>query len=428
MLARCAFRSSQAEVLKRESFEHALKQHIRAFSAQSKSCSRLQLGDRVLLRWRQGKTSKRKLTQPLRVDGVTVVDSFNIKHKDIIGQESDVRLWNVSKDGLRKLGVSARHPNLDEFTSLSPRRVAPIYATYASTIVSLLDINVDPPSVDNDPEQHGTTFQILEAGTGHGSLTLQLSRAIAAANHPPSADVKPTPSSKTVYKAGEEVDDEVGVAESEAMTTWRSQRRAVVHTVDIDPENRKHAEQLIRSYRSGLYWPHVNFYAGNVKEWLGSNLETNGRAPFLDVVVLDMPGLERYISTVVEGIKDGGQLLVFAPQITQIATCVQEIVTNNLGLKLEKVVELGDGISTGRLWDVRMASLKNARSRLSKFAIEESGKEQGTGHAKDLPGEQDSLEPMVGTIPPMVCRPIVGEMTRGGGFVALWKRMTTSMI
>lgn len=157
-----------------------------------------------------------------------------------------------------------------------------------------------------------------------------------------------------------------------------------------------------------------------MKEWITEHLAQNGATPFLDIAVLDMPGVESYISSTIPAIKEGGSLLVFVPQITQIATCVQEIVTKDLGLKLEKVVELGDGVSTGRMWDVRMATLKN--TRLSKRL------KQGDsdGEVVDQNGASEGTAPSIGTIPPMVCRPIVGEVTRGGGFIGLWKKITRS--
>ena len=375
----------------------------------------------------QGKTLKRKITNPLREDGDTNVDNHLIKHEDIIGQESDVRLLKVSKDGLRKLSVSVRHPSSEEFISLSPRRVAPIYATYASTIVSLLDIHVEPPSVENGPETTGgPSFQILEAGTGHGSLTLQLSRAIAAANPPAGRDIKPIPSKRRTFKAGKESDGDIDEPETDALIAWRKQRRAVVHTVDIDPLNREHADKLIRSYRSAIYWPHINFYAGNVKDWISERTESSEQKPFLDIVLLDMPGVQEYISSVVGAIKDGGQLLVFVPQITQIAACVQEIVTKDLGLKLEQVVELGDGISNGRLWDVRMATLRNTRTS-DHVRNGLNAQQKPENEDSSIDGEyREATAPSVGTIPPMVCRPMVGELTRGGGFVGLWKRIRNS--
>ena len=95
-------------------------------------------------------------------------------------------------------------------------------------------------------------------------------------------------------------------------------------------------------------------------------------------------------------------------------------MTKELGLKLEKVVELGDGISNGRLWDVRMATLKN--TRVSKLAEKEPGAHTGA-EVDDMFSGTAIPEPSVRTIPPMVCRPMVGELTRGGGFIGLWKRM-----
>lgn len=378
----------------------------------------------MLLRWKQGKTSKRKLTKPLREDGETDIDSHPIKHSYLIGQESNVRLLSTSKDRLRKLSVFARHPTLDEFTSLAPRRVAPIYATYAETIVALLDIHNEPPSLENDSRKSGPTFQILEAGTGHGSLTLQLARAIASANPPPSEDIKPRASKLTKYRAGEEIDEGDNNGESDALNEWLKQRRAVVHTVDIDPLNREHADKLIRSFRNAAYWPHIDFYAGNVKEWAAEKLSSTEQQPFLDIVILDMPGVEEYISSVVGAVKSGGQLLVFVPQITQVASCVQEIVGNDLGLKLEKVVELGDGISNGRLWDVRLADLRN--TRLSKFAKDGAEHEPDSEAELNIVDGRQPTKSAVGTIPPMVCRPMVGETTRGGGFVALWKKVQSA--
>lgn len=115
--------------------------------------------------------------------------------------------------------------------------------------------------------------------------------------------------------------------------------------------------------------------------------------------------------------------MVFVPQITQIASCVQEIVSGDLGLKLEKVVELGDGVSTGRMWDVRMAMVKNARG--PKGGKKKVAGVDGEGvREEEQEGSVEPASPLVGTIPPMVCRPIVGEMTRGGGFVALWKKIS----
>lgn len=296
--------------------------------------------------------------------------------------------------------------------------------------MSLLDINVDPPSSENDPEVTGRPyFEVLEAGTGHGSLTLHLARAVALGNPPVTGDLRPQPrdtASERAYQ-DEAVDSEE--PENDTVTAWRRQRRTVIHTVDVDPRNRKHADSLIQSYRGGMYWPHIDFHTGDVRVWLKQRPETAEQKAFLDIVMLDMPGVESYISAVAGSIKDRGLLMVFVPQITQIASCVQEIVANDYNLKLEKVVELGDNISTGRFWDVRMAHLKHARlSRHAPLASEpEMTEVERESQSADTTGSEAGVSELLpreaGAIPPMVCRPIVGELTRGGGFVGLWKKV-----
>jgi tRNA (adenine57-N1/adenine58-N1)-methyltransferase len=58
---------------------------------------------------------------------------------------------------------------LDEYVRFSRRLVTPIYPADANLIVNLLDLH---PEV-YDPERAGKeTLEILEAGTGHGGLTL----------------------------------------------------------------------------------------------------------------------------------------------------------------------------------------------------------------------------------------------------------------
>ena len=95
-------------------------------------------------------------------------------------------------------------------------------------IVSLLDIHVDtfsPGPVKEAP------LEILEAGTGHGGLTLHLSRAIHAANPP-----LPSVSSSVVSEVQEEEDD-VNLGESMSdlqdsnVESWKATRRAVLHTL-----------------------------------------------------------------------------------------------------------------------------------------------------------------------------------------------------
>ncbi|KAJ5987724.1 hypothetical protein N7481_002934 [Penicillium waksmanii] len=61
-------------------------------------------------------------------------------------------------------------PTLDEYVALTPRHVTPIYPYDANLIVSLLDLHPNPPAAGVNKPQ----IEILECGTGHGSLTLHL--------------------------------------------------------------------------------------------------------------------------------------------------------------------------------------------------------------------------------------------------------------
>jgi hypothetical protein len=92
-----------------------------------------------------------------------------------------------------------------------------------------------------------------------------------------------------------------------------------------------------------------------VNDWIGRQLEARHHQPFLSYVFLDMPSSHAYLQQVVTAMKDHALLAVFVPSITQIGECVREIKINSLPLRMDKVLELGDGISNGRPWDVRLA-------------------------------------------------------------------------
>jgi len=97
-------------------------------------------------------------------------------------------------------------------------------------------------------------------------------------------------------------------------------------------------------------------------------------------------------------------------------------------------VELGEGISNGRRWDVRMVM---PRKRSDAAAESENEKSLPAGQDGDGTnvGQQDSEdaappspsildEAMAQDEPVMVCRPLVGERTFGGGFVALFRKVS----
>lgn len=297
--------------------------------------------------------------------------------------------------------------------------------------MNLLDIYAAPPSPNNHPTTSGCPrFEILEAGTGHGGLTLHLARAIAAANPPPP------------YFGSESRPDKEEIAT--AWTTWQAERRSIVHTVEFQAARSRTTEKLIKSFRGALYWPHIDFHSGDVGAWVKNEQarrdSTFGTTqPFLDVVILDLPAVDQQIQHVVDAMKDAGQLLVWVPQITQLVACQCEIDRLTIPLNLDQVVELGEGISSGRRWDMRLVKPRSAQKKEDEASKADST--DGKSDSTESPMRSDPLEinanehaiteetqPVSNVdFPTMVCRPMVGEMTIGGGFVGLWRRKARPM-
>lgn len=321
-------------------------------------------------------------------------------------------------------------------------------------IVSLLDIHVVPPVERSGDKTE--PLEILEAGTGHGSLTLYLARAIQAANlnpppipqtsqvrvledrpiRPPTEDGEKQPKKDTI-------DDEESDVSSvqKDWDDWRAQRRAIIHTVDVSAKFSTRAEQTVRGFRRGIYAGSVDFHVGAVEDWIKDQVQRRcnstpsgifnwgqdaGIQPFLSYAILDMPSAHNRIQHVAPVLRPDGLLAVFMPNITQIGECVQLIQKEQLPFVMERVVELGMGISGGRLWDVRMAVKKSradpntwttAEARSGSSGDEESDSEPTIIPAEESTSNQDSV---------LVCRPKVGAKIVGGGFVGIWRRIEDS--
>ncbi|KAJ0420085.1 S-adenosyl-L-methionine-dependent methyltransferase [Aspergillus carlsbadensis] len=234
--------------------------------------------------------------------------------------------------------------------------------------------------------------------------------------------------------------------------TWRAQRKAIIHTVDVAPQFSKHAESIVRGFRRGVYAGNVDFYVGHVENWIAEQIRlrtpppsTNPFSltkqatlePFLTHAILDMPSANLRIPRVVPILKQNGLLAVFMPSVTQIGECVDTIRKERLPLVLEKAVELGSGISNGRLWDIRFATKKSRADPSSWVDPNESGVEADveadvdTDAAASEEVSTPSEEKVVAkeTSEPakpesvLVCRPKVGTKIIGGGFVGIWRRI-----
>ncbi|EKV07159.1 TRNA (Adenine-N(1)-)-methyltransferase [Penicillium digitatum PHI26] len=294
-------------------------------------------------------------------------------------------------------------------------------------------------------------MEILESGTGHGSLTLHLARAIHAANTtPPPLPSRSQinylegritrPSEKDTEPTGETPAEQTADPVQEEWDAWRAQRNAVIHTVDVSSKFSALAEKNIRGFRRGIYTGNTDFYVGPVENWIAQQKQlrkktglaslTGGNPvdPFLSHIILDMPSSNLRIPHVTPMLKRDGLLVVFVPSITQIGECLQLIRDQRLPLIQEKVIELGSGISGGRTWDVRFATKKSGADPASwatpsdaDVAAPVETDEQST--ASDTASEMSTEEPSKEGGSVLVCRPKVGLRIQGGGFVAVWRRI-----
>ncbi|KAJ5544642.1 hypothetical protein N7535_006965 [Penicillium sp. DV-2018c] len=395
-------------------------------------------GDRVILHGKQPSLSK-----ALKKGDKIQTHKGVLDHDSIIGK----RVWDTVQS--RKGHVTrVSLPTLEEYVALTPRLVTPIYPQDANLISSLLDIHVNTPAADETQPP----LEILESGTGHGSLTLHLARAIHAANTtPPPSPARSQikyiegrinrPGEKDSEQTKEESAETAADPAQEEWDAWRAERNAVIHTVDVSPKFSALAERNVRGFRRGIYAGNVDFYVGPVETWVAQQKERRKKTglaslaggstvePFLSHVILDMPSSNLRVPHVTPMLKRDGLLVVFMPSITQIGECLQLIRDQRLPLVQEKVIELGSGISGGRLWDVRFATKKSGADPSSWVAP--SDEEGATpAEADELSGVSDTVsevsakeEPLKGGDSVLVCRPKVGVRIQGGGFVAVWRRI-----
>lgn len=287
-------------------------------------------------------------------------------------------------------------------------------------IVSLLDLHPTLPGQSDDK------LEIFEAGTGHGALTMNLSRAIHAANTAP-------PLSRDVEEQSEGAE----------YKQWLSQRRAVVHTLDISELHSRHAQKTIGNFRGGMYLHNIEFHSGTIQNYLEPRIASE--PPFLDRAILDLPNTHLHLSIVSQALKENATAVTFCPSITQVNACVELAKEQDLLLFLESVLEIGGSIGVGgREWDVRRVKVRTPRDgrgpvmtaeQSPPMAVtEESSTESEVVVSNENPDVVELISPPGITNGDngsdgepvdrweMVCRPKVGVRVVGGGFVGLWRK------
>jgi tRNA (adenine57-N1/adenine58-N1)-methyltransferase len=283
--------------------------------------------------------------------------------------------------------------------------------------VSLLDIHVDTPSGGLNTEP---PLEILEAGTGHGALTLHLARAIHAANPPlpraPWYANSPEEEPEDAVYNGESVSD----LQDSSLESWKPNRRAIIQTLDISRKHSDFAKKIVEGFRHGIYAGNVDFHVGDISEWIASQrVLRKTEDPFLTHVFLDLPNANSHLANVAPALHTNGILAVFNPSITQIAECVETIREQKMPYLLDQVIELGAG--TIREWDVRAVRPRATQRNVEPLPEDETTEPQVQQLARDTESAEDLAKQ--GEKWAMVCRPKAGQQVVGGGFLGLWRRM-----
>lgn len=337
--------------------------------------------DVLLLRQQGARHPHWRLTPPLRPHArVGLAYGASLAGADLIGR----RLLDTVDDGAGRR-VTLHAPSLASYVLNSPRLATPIYPHDAAAIVSLLDLHPTRPGEDDGGEDDGDALEVFEAGTGMGSLTLHLARAVHAANAPVSPRLRRALCDATLAAPLAAAEDQA------ALDAYRAARRAVVHSLDCNAAHLAAAHRLVRNFRRAQYLGAVDFHGGSVADFFAARPPG---APRLAAAVLDMAAAHEHAGPVAAALRPDGLLVVFQPSVSQVAEVQAWAARTAQPLRLERVIELPttattDGVhdgAGGRLWDVRVAA------------------------------------PRAGGPPAQVMRPKVGDRVAGGGFVAVLRR------
>jgi tRNA (adenine57-N1/adenine58-N1)-methyltransferase catalytic subunit len=256
------------------------------------------------------------LTSPL-TPGKDAQSPFGLfPHDRVLGMPARMR------SDIKGQRLLVTHPTYEEYMINRRRGAQPIYPLDAALIVSLADIHVD---VINS-ELGEATAHFLEAGTGHGSLTLSICKALHCANPP----------GRT--------------------------RGALLHSIDKNESHSRTGYQNIKDFRRGMYLRDVEFYVDeSPRAWLRKHpIELSG-------AFLDLPNSSPEILKVGEALKIDAPLLVFCPQISQIQDLERQISESKPRiLTLINVVEIMPGMGGSlRSWDLRTTRTRESGEAVS---------------------------------------------------------------
>lgn len=332
--------------------------------------SRFAAGDSVILR-SVTRGDRYWMTLPLEEGSRIDISSDYVPHDSIIGSKSRSIVKSFKGDS-----YIATQASTEDYVNLSKRAAQPIYTFDAASIVTLADLHIDFPELTEDGQLKESPLQFLEAGTGHGSLTLAICQRIHAGN--------------AYYKTH-------GV------------KGAILHSIDNTQAHSVRGSRNLTTFRRGIYANDVEFHVANSPtQWLLENAgpwrslekfeedaSEDDRKEFLSGAFLDMADLTSNIQAISEALKQDSPFILFSPSVTQLLDVLKTVKQSHGQIKLTHIrtIQLVPGAGGGlQDWDLRYTEIRKS-------------------------GEEG-----------VVCRPRVGSRVVGGGFVAIFKKLPNEAI
>ncbi|CAO3630777.1 unnamed protein product [Cunninghamella echinulata] len=217
-----------------------------------------------------------------------------IYHKQLL----DIPVRSIIKTNNESTGYMAHFPTLEEYVVNVPRACTPIYPKDACTIVQLLDAA---------PGHH-----ILEAGTGNGSLTLHLARAV-------SGDGK-------------------------------------IDTVDMRETHSLTAQKHIKRFERGKYQSLISFHIGKLSDILQSQQQE--QKEIYDGVVLDLPEPSEELQSILPFLKNDRFIVCYLPNMTQVLHLMKYI--QQLPLVMEECIE-----AEWKEWEIRPTYIRHHHQNIN---------------------------------------------------------------
>lgn len=183
--------------------------------------------------------------------------------------------------------------------------------------------------------------RILEAGTGNGSLTLHLARAVSGDGH--------------------------------------------IDTVDMRDTHSRTAQKHVERFERGKYQSLVTFWIGKLSDLLSPASETSSQPPTIlstvtstnkdqevyDGVVLDMPDPSEELASVLPLLKNDRFIVCYLPNMTQVLGLMHTI--QDLPLFMEECLE-----AEWKEWDIRPTFIRSSLAAADQHTTSTDAPAPGT--------------------------------------------------